>query len=415
MSCKGCQLNNSNSEIDNRVNILTNHDWLNDLPDTSDITDIVEISFKGTRKDFYKNEYKIALKRGDTVVVASAGGHDVGVVSLTGKLAEKQFERKVISKNRHQWFSIYRVANDRDKERWKEALDREKSVMIRARQIASNLGLEMKIGDVEFRGDGNKAIFYYIAEGRIDFRELIKEYALEFRIKIEMKQIGARQEAARIGGIGSCGRELCCSSWRTDFSSITAHMATRQGLSSNAEKLTGRCGKLKCCLMYELDTYLEAQEEFPANLLELETSSGIAKKFKIDILSGKIWYNINHEKNRHTFVLSIDKVKEVINLNKRGKKPDLASLIDVKVQDAQEEKNMFNQNLVFHNELGNKKIQTKKKTFKRNKSVISKNSNTTTVSSNTSETNNNKKIVNQNSRRNNNKQRIKFNNANKKA
>lgn len=370
MSCTGCKLNNSNIEIDNRVDILTNYDWLNDLPDTSDLTDIVEVSFKGTRKEFFKNENMLPLKRGDKIVVASIGGHDVGIVSLSGKLAEKQFERKIKVKGRYHWFSIYRTASERDLERWKEAREREKPVMIRARQIATELGLEMKIGDVEFRGDGKKAIFYYIAEGRVDFRELIKHYASEFQIKIEMKQIGARQEAARIGGIGSCGRELCCSSWRTDFSSITSHMANRQGLSSNAEKLTGRCGKLKCCLMYELDTYLEAQEDFPSNLLELETSAGVAKKFKIDILSKKVWYNITTDKTRHTFVLPLEKVKEIINLNKRGTKPDLANLISPDINEKVEDKNMFNQNLSFHENL-----KKKRRSFKKRKNHINKNPN----------------------------------------
>lgn len=346
MSCNGCQLNNSNTTfIENRVDMLTNYDWLSDMPDTTHLSDVVEVRFKGTHKDFFKNENYLPIKRGDIIVVAANGGHDVGIVSLTGKLAEKQFERKVTSRSRFQWQAIYRIASDRDRERWDDARKREKPVMIQARQIAERLNLEMKIGDVEFRGDGNKAIFYYIAEGRVDFRELIKIYAAEFQIKIEMKQIGARQEAALIGGIASCGRELCCSSWRTDFSSINAHMATRQGLSPNAEKLTGRCGKLKCCLMYELDTYLEAQEEFPAELLELETSAGIAKQFKIDILKKQIWYNLTNDKVRHNFVLPIEKVKEIINLNKRGKKPELASLIDPQLNQKQDDKNMFNQNL----------------------------------------------------------------------
>ncbi|MGF7140719.1 PSP1 domain-containing protein [Roseimarinus sediminis] len=343
MSCTGCSLNKSDTE--SRSEMLNTYDWLDDLPDTSHLSNIIEVRFKGTRKEFFKNENELPLKRGDIVVLASNGGHDVGVVSLTGKLAEKQFNRKIKAKNRYQWFNVYRIARERDTERWKEAQKREKPVMIRARQVADGLGLDMKIGDVEFRGDGNKAIFYYIAEGRVDFRELIKVYAREFQIKIEMKQIGARQEAALIGGIGSCGRELCCSSWRTDFSSITAHMATRQGLSPNAEKLTGRCGKLKCCLMYELDTYLEAQEEFPTELLDLETSAGLAKQFKIDILQRQIWYSVESDKVRQNFVLNIDKVKEIINQNKRGKKPELAALLDPDGSLESKGKNMFNQNL----------------------------------------------------------------------
>ena len=346
MSCTGCQYKNTDTTLlSNRVEMLTNYDWLNDMPDTSHLSDIVEVRFKATRKEFFKNENKIPLKRGDVVVLSSTGGHDVGIVSLTGNLAEKQFSRKVKVKNRYNWNTVYRLATDRDRERWVEAQNREKPVMIRSRQIANDLGLEMKIGEVEFRGDGNKATFFYIAEGRVDFRELIKMYAREFQIKIEMKQIGARQEAALIGGIGSCGRELCCSSWRTDFSSINAHMAVRQGLSPNAEKLTGRCGKLKCCLSYELDTYLEAQEDFPSELLDLETSAGIARKFKVDILKKEIWYNVDNKNVKQNFVLPLQKVIEIINLNKRGTKPDIVSLThpDASIT---EEKDMYNQNLM---------------------------------------------------------------------
>lgn len=356
MSCTGCQFNTSDNTLTtNRVDMLTSYDWLDDLPDTTHLSDIVEVRFKGTHKEFYRNESNLPLKRGDKVVVACNGGHDVGVVGLTGKLAEMQFSRKIKSKDRYQLMTIYRIARDRDLERWEEAKKREKPVMIRSRQLAEQLNLEMKIGDVEFRGDGNKAIFYYIADGRVDFRELIKVYAREFQIKIEMRQIGARQEAARIGGIGSCGRELCCSSWRTDFSSITAHMATRQGLSPSAEKLTGRCGKLKCCLTYELDSYLEAQEEFPAELLILETSAGEAKHFKIDILQKRIWYSVDSNKTRHNFTLTVDEVKKIIYKNKRGIKPELADLLDPHADVKADDKNMFNQNLTSDRKLHRKK------------------------------------------------------------
>jgi cell fate regulator YaaT (PSP1 superfamily) len=196
--------------------------------------------------------------------------------------------------------------------------------MIRARQIASGLGLEMKIGDVEFRGDNNKAIFYYIAEGRVDFRELIKKYAQEFRIKIEMKQIGARQEAGLVGGIGSCGRELCCSSWRTDFSSISSEAVTNQGLSPSAQKMAGACGKLKCCLLYELDVYMEARNDFPKELLNLETSKGIAKPFKTDFLKREIWYSFEEGVPGNSFKLSVKEVKNIIQKNKRGIRPEVS-------------------------------------------------------------------------------------------
>jgi cell fate regulator YaaT (PSP1 superfamily) len=351
MSCTTCQLNKSaNAGVANRIDMLTNYDWLNDLPDTSTQSDIVEVRFKGTRKEFVKNENNIAVKRGDVVVISAQGGHDVGIVSLTGKLARMQYDRKVKSMSRHQWFTIYRIATENDNQRWMESQQREKAVMIEARKISERLGLSMKIGDVEFRGDGQKAIFYYIADGRVDFRQLIKEYAAEFRIKIEMKQIGARQEAARIGGIGSCGRELCCSSWRTDFTSITAHSAIQQGLSPNAEKLTGRCGKLKCCLMYELDTYLEAQADFPKELLILETVNGLAKPINTDILTKKITYMVDG-KIRQSLVLTLDKVKEVIQLNKRGIKPDLLTLTEINNQKKEDEKNMFNKNLISNQKL----------------------------------------------------------------
>jgi cell fate regulator YaaT (PSP1 superfamily) len=307
----------------NRPEMLTTHDWLKDLPDTSHLTKIVEVRFKGTHKEFFKNEDQLSIKVGDLVVVACSPGHDVGVVTLTGTLAKKQFERKVKRQERYSWNKIYRKATEADKQKWEQARKREYAVMVRSRQIAAELALDMKIGDVEFRGDGSKAIFYYLADGRVDFRELIKRYAREFQIKVEMKQIGARQEAGRVGGIGSCGRELCCSSWRTDFSSVTSESALKQGLSPNAEKMAGQCGKLKCCLMYELDSYLEAQEDFPVELLTLETDKGLAKHLKTDILAKKIWYIVENAYSNKPVVLELKHVKSIIQLNKRGKKPSL--------------------------------------------------------------------------------------------
>ncbi len=346
MSCTGCQFNTTyQSESKKRPNMLNSYDWLKDLPDTSHLTDIVEVRYKGTRKEFVKNDKHIKLKRGDIVVISVNGGHDIGEVTLTGNLAEKQFNLKIKNKKRHEWQSILRIATQWDKKQQNEANQREKPVMIRARKLAEMIGLTMKIGEVEFRGDGNKATFYYIAEGRVDFRELIKIYAREFKIKIEMKQIGARQEAAMVGGIGSCGRELCCSSWRTDFSSIKAHAAIKQGLSPTAEKLTGSCGKLKCCLMYELDNYLEAQADFPTELLELETTNGIAKPVKTDILKKQIWYSVESPKNRHNFVLPTEQVKQIINLNKRGIKPEISSLLKSDDLAKNNIQNMFGHNL----------------------------------------------------------------------
>lgn len=320
MSCNGCSFNNSTGGPG-----IKGYDWLNDLPDTTDKSDIVEVKFKTTRKEYFKNLDNIPLKRGDMVVVATSPGHDVGEVTLTGYLAEKRFRLKVKNPARYTLNPVYRKATDLDLEKLHEARSREKEVMIRARQAAAELGLDMKIGDVEFRGDNKKAIFYYIAEGRVDFRELIKVYARDFRIKIEMKQIGARQEAGLVGGIGSCGRELCCSSWRTDFSSISSEAALKQGLSPSAQKMAGACGKLKCCLLYELDVYIEAGNEFPHELLDLEIAGGTAKPFKTDYLKKEIWFTLEGSIG-NTFCLSLKQVKDIIQKNKRGIKPEIHTL-----------------------------------------------------------------------------------------
>jgi cell fate regulator YaaT (PSP1 superfamily) len=316
MSCNGCSLKNSTEPL------TKGYDWLSELPDTTDKSDIIEVKFKSTRKEYYRNIENLRLKRGDMVVVASSPGHDVGEVTLTGYLAEKQFKRKIKNPSRYNLNSVYRKATEQDIDKLQEARRREKQTMIFARQFAADLGLDMKIGDVEFRGDNKKAIFYYIAEGRVDFRELIRVYAREFRIKIEMKQIGARQEAGLVGGIGSCGRELCCSSWRTNFSSISSEAALRQGLSPSAQKMAGACGKLKCCLLYELDMYIEARNEFPKELLDLELAKGIAKPFKTDYLKKEIWYNLEGSMGV-TFNLSLKQVKSIIQKNKRGIKPEI--------------------------------------------------------------------------------------------
>ena len=317
MGCTGCK---TNIDLD-RPAMLGTYDWMGDLPDTTNETDIVEIRFKGTRKEFFRNEERIPLKRDELVVVSCSPGHDVGAVSLTGKLAELQFNRKVKKPDRYEWHKVYRKATPADVIKWEEAKARENKVMIRARQIATELKLDMKIGDVEFRGDNNKAIFFYIADDRVDFRELIKQYAREFSIKIEMKQIGARQEAGRIGGIASCGRALCCSTWRTDFTSVTSDAAIKQGLSPNAEKMAGRCGKLKCCLTYELDHYLEALEDFPHELLAIDTDKGLARHFKTDILQKKVWYSYSQSDGGRVFILDLEDVKKFLNMNKRGQKP----------------------------------------------------------------------------------------------
>ena len=332
----GCSLCNTNTDSSRPV-MLDTYDWLNDIPDTSYESNIVEIRFKGTRKEFFRNEEGIHLKRDELVVVSCSPGHDVGAVSLTGRLAELQFKRKVKNQEGYDWNRIYRKAMPGDVIKWEKAKSREYEVMIRARQIANELNINMKISDVEFRGDNTKAIFYYIADQRVDFRELIRKYASEFSIKIEMMQIGARQEAARIGAVGSCGRSLCCSTWRTDFSSVTTDAAIKQGLSPNAEKMTGHCGKLKCCLTYELDQYLEAQEDFPNELLTIETDKGLARHFKTDILQKKISYKTDHADGR-IFVLDLEDVKKFLNMNKRGQKPSIEGFAEL----APKQENMMN-------------------------------------------------------------------------
>lgn len=364
MSCNGCSFNNSENGQKKDV-----FDWVNDLPDTSEKSDIVEVKFKSTRREFFKNESRLPLKRGDKVVVATSPGHDVGDVMLTGYMAEKQFHNKVKNKNRYVIHPIYRKASDTDLEKLYEARAREKQTMIRARQIAADLNLDMKIGDVEFRGDNKKAIFYYIAEGRVDFRQLIREYASEFRIKIEMKQIGARQEAGIVGGIGSCGRELCCSSWRTNFTSVSSDAALKQGLSPAAQKMAGACGKLKCCLMYELDVYIEAHSFFPRELLFIETADGVAKPFKTDYLKKEIWFSLEKGLPGNSFKLSVKEVKDIIQKNKKGIKPEIKPDTD-----ESEKKNLLEVSL---NERLDRFDNKKKKRPKRNRNFKPKRRNYT--------------------------------------
>jgi len=339
------------------MQIVDSYSWLNDLPEMANQSDIVEVKFKSTRREYYKNTENLRLKRGDKIVVSSTPGHDVGEVTLTGYLAEKQYQTKIKNPGRLILNSIFRKASEADLEKLKNARDREKPTMIRARQIVLELGLIMKIGDVEFRGDNRKAIFYYIAEGRVDFRELIKVYAQEFGIRIEMKQIGARQEAGLVGGIGSCGRELCCSSWRTNFSSISSDVALKQGLSPSAQKMTGACGKLKCCLLYELDTYVEARREFPRELLNLEIAKGIAKPFKTDYLKKEIWYSLEGSIGI-TFNLTLKQVKDIIQKNKKGIKPEVNSY-----EETEKEENKMEVNLDERID----RFDTKQKTFNKNK------------------------------------------------
>lgn len=333
MSCTNCSFHKTSGQ--NEADTLpleliggkTSFDWLKDIPDNS-ATDLIEVRFKNNRKEFYRNTYKLNLAYNDIVTVQVQAGFDVGVVALKGLLAEKQFRRKTNGFDLSQLKIIYRKSNESDMKAWKEGKSLESKVMIQTRELVFQMGLDMKISDVEYQGDKKKATFYYTSSIRVDFRELIKVLASQFNIKIEMRQIGARQETAKIGGIGSCGRELCCSSWRNELPSVSSSTIQAQQLSSNMEKYMGQCGKLKCCLMYELSTYLEAKADFPKELLELETKRGIAYPAKIDILQKTIWYSFKQSNVIESPVeISLERVKEIINLNKRGVKVDSLEVV----------------------------------------------------------------------------------------
>ncbi len=301
----------------NKLNVFND---LRDFPKTANTPDIIEVRFKNTRKEFYKNVNELILTEGDMVAVEASPGHDIGTVSLTGELVREQMRRKGVRPDDN-FKIVYRKVKATDIEKWENAVAREDDVMLKARQISKRLNLNMKIGDVEFQGDGTKAIFYYIADKRVDFRELIRILADEFRIRIEMKQIGARQEAGRIGGIGSCGRELCCASWMNDFNSVTTDTAREQQLSMNPQKLAGQCGKLKCCLNFEKASYKDAISELPPKI-NLQTENGIARYIKIDVYKKLIWYSVKSDNHEHMTSISGSRVFEIIEMNKRGEKPE---------------------------------------------------------------------------------------------
>lgn len=300
---------------------LNTYDWLADIPGNTQESDLVEVQFKNTRKGYYKNSNRIPLEKGDIVAVEATPGHDIGVVTLTGRLVPLQM-RKANIKSEADIKRIYRKAKQVDMDKYNEAKAREHITMIRSRQIAQSLNLNMKIGDVEYQGDGNKAIFYYIADERVDFRQLIKVLADAFHVRIEMKQIGARQEAGRIGGIGPCGRELCCATWMTSFVSVSTSAARFQDISLNPQKLAGQCAKLKCCLNYEVDCYVEAQKRLPSKEITLETQDGTFYFFKADILSNQITYSSDKSVPANLVTISSRRAFEVINMNKRGIKPE---------------------------------------------------------------------------------------------
>lgn len=296
-------------------------DWLSDIPKTGAEGDLVEVQFKNTRKGYYHNSSNLPLEKGMTVVVEANPGTDMGEVTLTGQLVTLQMKKNRINTERYEIRNIIRFATDEDIARAAEAHLREQDTMIKARQLAKSLGLEMKIGDVEYQGDGSKAIFYYIADGRVDFRQLIKVYAETFRIRIEMKQIGARQEAGRIGGTGPCGRELCCSTWMTQFTSVGTNAARIQNISLNPQKLAGQCAKLKCCLNYEVPIYEEATKKLPPRNIPLETQDATYYFFSADPLKGEITYSTDQRRPANLEVITPTKAKEIIEMNRRGQKP----------------------------------------------------------------------------------------------
>lgn len=304
---------------------LNTYDWLADVPGNNATTDLVEVQFKNTRKGYYHNVNNLDLKKGDIVAVEANPGHDIGVVTLTGQLVRLQIKKANI-KSPEDIRRIYRIAKEADMEKYAAAKAREHATMIQSREIAKGLGLKMKIGDVEFQGDGNKAIFYYIADERVDFRQLIKDLAAAFHVRIEMKQIGARQEAGRIGGTGPCGRELCCATWVRNFSSVSTNAARFQGVSLNPTKLAGMCAKLKCCLNYEVDDYMEAARRLPSREVSLFTLDAEYFLVKTDILSGECTYSTDRKKMANVETISARRAREIIELNRQGEKP--LSLLD---------------------------------------------------------------------------------------
>jgi cell fate regulator YaaT (PSP1 superfamily) len=386
----GCKSNGS-CLTDGGCSKLDVYDWLSDmdLPINYKPFPYVEIRFKGARKDFYKNEENIYLEAGELVAVeTTTGGYDIGHVTLTGELVRMQMNRKKVTEEKAP-LKIYRKATPQDVDKWKNAKERESETMHKSRTIALELGLAMKLSDVEYQGDRSKATFYYTAEGRVDFRELIKKLAESFRVRIEMRQIGMRQEASRLGGIGSCGRELCCSTWLTDFKTVSTSAARYQNLSLNTLKLAGQCGKLKCCLNYELDTYMDALKTIPDNADRLKTEKGEARLQKTDIFKQIMWYTYFGEDN--TWIpIEVSRVKEVQEMNKRGEKPeDLRDLALIMEELKSAEKSFDYENVVGQDSLTRLDEKAKKnKNNNRNKSKnkSDRNPNQTAKEGNTSST-----------------------------
>ena len=316
----GCDRGLCHQAVGRQDRQLNTYDWLADVPGNAEDTDLVEVQFKHTRKGYYHNVNNLPLKKGDIVAVEASPGHDIGVVTLTGRLVKLQI-KKANLKSADDIKRVYRIAREIDMQKFREAKAREHETMIESRVIAKGLGLDMKIGDVEYQGDGNKAIFYSIADERVDFRQLIKDLAAAFRVRIEMKQIGARQEAGRIGGTGPCGRELCCATWMKNFVSVSTNAARFQDISLNPQKLAGMCAKLKCCLNYEVDDYLEAGRKLPGKDIVLQTLDADYYLFKSDILAEIVTYSTDKNIAANLETISAARAKEIIEMNRRGEKP----------------------------------------------------------------------------------------------
>ncbi len=328
----GCDRGLCSAAVGRQDRQLNTYDWLADVPGNAESTDLVEVQFKHTRKGYYHNINNLPLKKGDIVAVEASPGHDIGVVTLTGRLVYLQL-KKANLKSADDIKRIYRMARQTDMDKFREAKAREHETMIESREIAKGLGLKMKIGDVEYQGDGQKAIFYYIADERVDFRQLIKDLAAAFHVRIEMKQIGARQEAGRIGGTGPCGRELCCATWMKNFVSVSTAAARFQDISLNPQKLAGMCAKLKCCLNYEVDDYIEHGRRLPSREVVLETQDADYYYFKADILAGLITYSTDKRIAANLVTITAERAKEIIALNRQGEKP-----IGLQEEDGQQKK-----------------------------------------------------------------------------
>jgi len=369
-------------------NKMNSFDWFADIPLSDNYNfNLVEISFKnGARKGFYKNDQKLDVFRGDMVIVEASQGYDIGEVALTGELVKLQMKKKDVKETADTIRGMLRICSEADLEKMSDLRSKEKNMLIKARVISRSLKLDMKIGDIEYQGDGKKATFYYTADNRIDFRELVKQFAGEFKVKIEMRQIGARQEAGRIGGIGSCGRELCCSTWLTDFDSVSTGAARYQQLSINSDKLSGQCGRLKCCLNYELDTYMDALKGIPKNPDKIKTKEGIAYLRKTDIFKKELTYNL--DKSNKYFKLSAEDVSKLLQMNKAGEFP--VSLADFTVkEEVSEDKELTD---AYQNDLvGSVSLQSLEKNTKKKKK-----------NNNNNRRNKNKKNPNSNQNRNDN-------------